>query len=106
MRAPAVPVTMGSPRFLNVKTQSFSVTEAWFPAGAVLEPHTHDRPVLALMLRGGFRTRIHGRSLDCDAGVAWTEPLGERHANYVGVKGAQVIVIEPDATRTELLDPF
>jgi AraC family transcriptional regulator len=97
---------MGSPRFLTLDTQSFWVTEAWFEPGVVLEPHTHDRPILSVMLRGGFRTSIAGRSLDCHQGIAWTEPRGEQHANYAGPNGAQVVVIQPDAAKTELLAPF
>jgi AraC family transcriptional regulator len=59
-----------------------------------------------MMLRGGFRTDISTRSLECDAGYAWTEPVAETHANYVGALGAHVLVIQPDPTRDELLDPL
>jgi AraC-like DNA-binding protein/quercetin dioxygenase-like cupin family protein len=104
MRA-AVPVTMGSPRFRSMETRTFSVTDAWFPAGAVLEPHTHDGSILAYMVHGGFRTRISGRVLPCDEGTAWTEPLGERHANYVSEHGAQCLVIQTNG-RPANLDLF
>jgi AraC family transcriptional regulator len=101
-----VPITMGSPRFMTRETDSFRVTEAWFPPGAILDPHTHDRPVLAMMLRGGFQTEFAAQRLECDAGYAWTEPNAEKHSNYVGRSGAHVLVIQPDPTREELVEPL
>jgi AraC family transcriptional regulator len=58
------------------------------------------------MLRGNFRTDIQRRNLSCDPGFAWTEPLGERHANHAGSEGAHVVVIQPDAGKHELLSPL
>jgi AraC family transcriptional regulator len=101
-----VPITMGTQRFKSLDAGSFRITRAWFPPGSVLEKHTHDRAVLAVMLRGGFRTDIAHQSLACDAGYAWTEPLGEAHANHVGAEGAYVVVIQPDGRDVELLTPM
>ena len=103
---PAVPVSMGSPRFRSIETDGFVVTEAWFPPGAVLRPHTHERPILAVMLHGGFRTEIGARTLACDQSYAWTEPLGEQHSNHVGREGAHALVIEPDWQREDVSGPF
>lgn len=97
---------MGTQRFQSFATESFRVTRAWFPAGSLLDRHTHDRATLAVMLRGGFRTDIARRQLACDAGCAWTEPLAELHANRVGAEGAHVVVLQPDAEREELLAPM
>lgn len=102
MRSRSVPVTMGSPKFRTHKSAMLHVTEAWFPPGAVLEPHTHDRAILAVMLHGGFKTRIAGRSLDCEATFAWTEPLAERHENHVGAQGAHALVFQPDPHAEDL----
>lgn len=106
MRLQPVPITMGTQWSTSLDSDSFRVTEAWFPPGAVLATHTHDRAVVAVMLRGGFRTDIVRRSLACDAGFAWTEPLGERHANYVGAEGAHALVVQPDGAKAELLRPM
>lgn len=73
----------------------FRLTHARFPAGEVLEPHSHDRATFAVMLEGGFDLTIGGRRLDCRAGTVFTEPGGDRHANYVGSGGARVMVIQP-----------
>ena len=101
-----VPITMGSPRFVTRETESFRVVEAVFPAEAILERHTHDRPSFGIMLRGGFRTDIAARRLACDVGYAWTEPNAERHSNHVGPSGAHVLVIQPDPSREELIEPL
>jgi AraC family transcriptional regulator len=94
---------MGTQRFQSLETESFRVTQAWFPPRSVLDRHTHDRSVFAVMLRGGFRTDIAHKGLDCVSGFAWTEPLGESHANFVGAEGAHVVVLQPDGRRDELL---
>lgn len=102
----AVPVTMGSPRFRSVDTGRCLATEAWFPPHAELPSHTHDRSIFAVMLRGGFRSRIAGRSLQCDPSSIWTEPCEERHSNHVGAEGALVLVVQPDPAEAGMFEPF
>jgi AraC family transcriptional regulator len=101
-----VPVSMGSPRFQTMSTTSCMVIQAWFPAHAVLEPHTHERSIFALMLEGSFDTVLGSRRLECTPAVAWTEPREERHANFIGCLGARVLVIQPDPARVALFEPF
>jgi AraC family transcriptional regulator len=106
VRSPHVPITMGTERFQSLETESFRITQAWFPPGSVLDKHTHDRGSFAVMLGGGFRTDIACTTLDCATGFAWTEPLGERHANFVSAEGARVVVLQPDGRKDELLSPM
>lgn len=106
MRPGNVPVTMGSPRFRTLATSGCTVTEAWFPPGVVLEPHTHDRTIFAVMLDGSFDSVIANRHLDCTPATVWTEPREERHANYIGRAGAHVLVVQPDPARGDLFAPF
>jgi AraC family transcriptional regulator len=101
-----VPVTMGSPRFRTSATSGCTVTDAWFPPGVVLEPHTHERPIFAVMLDGSFDSAIAHRRLDCTPAAVWTEPREERHANYIGRAGARVLVVQPDPARSDLFAPF
>jgi AraC family transcriptional regulator len=96
MRQAAVPVTLGSPWFRIVDTAACRVTEARFSAGDVLHAHSHDRPIMAVMLGGSFDTVIMGRRFACLPDHAWTEPCEERHANYIGQRGAHVLVFQPD----------
>ena len=104
--APNVPITMGSPRFRSLNLDGFVVTEAWFPAQEVLANHTHDRACVAVMLEGSFDLRFPGKAYPCPPTTVFTEPAGETHANYMGSRGAHVVVVQPDPAGTELLRPF
>lgn len=103
---PHVPVTTGSAAFRTLDTGSSLITHARFPAGTVIEPHTHDRPIFAVMLSGGFQSAIAHRRLDCVPMCLWTEPAGEVHANYIGRAAANVVIVQPDPSLHELLSPF
>ena len=102
----SVPVTMGSPTFRTLELDDFAVVQAWFPPHAVLDRHRHERACVAVMLEGSFTLKLTGHSHHCSPTAVFTEPLGEPHANYIGPRGAQVIVIQPDPTRAEQLRPF
>ncbi len=106
MRLRHVPVTMGSPRFRVADTGMCCVTDAWFPPNAVLEPHTHERAIFAVMLAGSFSNRIAGREYDCTPSSYWTEPLGEKHSNRGGTSGARVFVVQPDPRGSDVFAPF
>lgn len=106
MRRANVPVTMGSPRFRTAATTGCTVTDAWFPPDAVLEPHTHERTIFAVMLDGSFDSAIGRRRLDCTPAAVWTEPREEKHANYIGRAGARVLVVQLDPARHDLFAPF
>lgn len=106
MRRANVPVTMGSPRFRTAATSACTVTDAWFPPGTVLEPHTHARTIFAVMLDGSFDSTIGRRQLDCTPTTVWTEPREEKHANYIGRVGARVLVVQPDPERADLFGSF
>ena len=101
-----VPVHMGSPKFHTQDTRTALATQAWFPPGATLPPHTHERAIFAIMLGGSFETAVAGRRLGCIPGAIWTEPAEERHANFVGSCGARVLVVQPDPARKDVFDPF
>jgi AraC family transcriptional regulator len=93
-------VTMGSPRFREVRTPSVDVVSAWFPPNARLTSHTHARAVFGVMLDGAFRTRIASREVDYLPAGAWTEPAEERHANVASARGARVLILQPTAGST------
>lgn len=90
------PISLGSIQ-TNVRDFSpFTVAHIRFPPGAVLETHTHERPVFAISLRGTLDNRILRQTLDLDRASVWTEPAGEPHENRVGTAGAEVLAILPD----------
>ncbi|HYO45081.1 MAG TPA: AraC family transcriptional regulator [Gemmatimonadota bacterium] len=100
-----VPVHMGSPRFDVVNVGGFRITDAWFPAGEVLPPHVHERPIFATMLSGSFLDVFRTVTHECTPSTVFTEPAGERHANRIQDAGAHVLVIQPDPVETERLRP-
>lgn len=106
---------MGSPRFITADVNEWRCTYAWFPPGAELETHVHERATFGVMLRGGFdltftSPAIRRRSLECGPATVFTEPAGETHGNSIGTGGASVLVlqIDPDADglKIEPLRPF
>lgn len=100
---PEVPVTMGSEDARTLEVGSVRATHAFFPEGAHLASHRHDRPTFAVMLEGGFdlsftSPAVRHRQLDCTAGTIFTEPAGESHANSIFESGARVLVLQADVT--------
>lgn len=102
----AVDVSHGSSWSRTFDTPLFQITEARFAPGAVLAPHTHPRPICAIMLAGSFDTRIGQRAVDCSRGTVWTEPREERHRNHAGGAGAHVLVVQPDPDRGDAIQPL
>ena len=90
------PVSLGSPRFRNADHGGFLVSDVWFPPGLVLEPHHHDRTVVAVTLGGGWDSVMGGRPRESTPGMLLTEPAGQRHGNHFGPAGARVLIVQPD----------
>lgn len=105
MRRSYVPVTMGSPKFTVVDAGRFRITDAWFPPGARLPDHAHERTTFAVMIDGSFDLKFGGRRLECPPSTVLTEPAGERHANEIGTRGAHVVVVQPDPEDEEIVEP-
>ena len=97
-----VPVTMGSATARTRAAGTVDVTEARFPAGAVLDRHLHERPIVCVMLEGSFDHVGDRRSRDCTPGTVLIEPAGDPHGNAIRRAGARVLVVEPEP-RDELL---
>jgi AraC family transcriptional regulator len=102
-----VPVQMGSEVHLASEAGCFRFTWARFPAGAVLEPHTHDRVTFAVILQGGFDLRftspaIRRRELACGPATIFSEPPGEMHSNHLYSAGATVVVVQPDPKKDDV----
>ena len=93
-RKPPVPVHLGSPHFTSMEYGPFLVTDAWFPPGLLLPPHTHDRTVLATTLEGTWDSVLTRRPRICTPFTVLTEPAGERHSNHFA-SGAHVLAVQP-----------
>ena len=101
-----VPVTQGSPRFSHVSVKGCGVIHAWFPPDSIIEPHTHEHATFAVMLSGSFDVEFERKTYACAPSCIAVEPGGERHANYIGVQGANVLVLQPAPGEIELWRPF
>ena len=106
-RAPdsPVPISMGSPRFTTRVVPGFEISDVWFPPGAVLPSHVHERAVVAVCIEGRIESRLGDRVLDGSSGALWTEPAGDAHSNVTSSMGARVVALLPDPERADLLDP-
>jgi hypothetical protein len=96
---------MGSIRSLDMALPGMSVCDVWFPPGAHLSAHTHERAIFAVALEGALDSRLPGHQLRCDPAAVWTEPAQERHSNRIGPRGARVLALLVDPAAEELLQP-
>ena len=106
MAARSVPVTLGASRSRGVNVGGFLVTRVWFPPLLELPLHTHERATVAVILRGSFDGLMRTTSHPCPTATLLTEPAGELHGNLFEQAGAEVLTVQPDPARTELLEPL
>ena len=106
MAAGHVPVTLGNPGSRRAEVDGFLVTWVRFPALLKLPLHTHDRATVAVILNGSFDGLMRHASHPCPVATSLTEPPGEPHGNVFEEAGADVLTIQPDPDRLELLEPF
>jgi AraC family transcriptional regulator len=102
----AVPVTLGSSWSRHIDVGGFRVTRVRFPPLLKLPLHTHERATVAVILTGSFDGLMRSSSHSCPAASVLTEPAGEPHGNLFERAGADVLTIQPDPARLELLEPF
>jgi AraC family transcriptional regulator len=99
------PVHLGSPRFETHEYGPFLVTHAWFPPGLTLPAHVHERAVVAVTLEGGWSSEIVRHPCQCTPATLLVEPAGEPHSNHFGTRGGRVMILQPDFTAREELEP-
>jgi AraC family transcriptional regulator len=101
-----IPVTTGSQVSRCADVDGFLVTWVRFPPLLKLPLHTHDRATVAVILNGSFDGLMRHSSHPCPSATTLTEPPGELHGNLFERAGADVLTIQPDPGRFELLEPF
>ena len=106
MSAGDVPVTLGSSRSRCVDVDGFRVSQVRFPPLLKLPLHAHDRATVAVILRGSFDGLMRTTSHPCPVATLLTEPAGELHGNRFERSGAEVLTVQPDPARAELLEPL
>ena len=106
MAAGHVPVTLGSSGSRCADVDGFLVALVRFPPLTKLPLHTHERATVAVILRGSFDGLMRHASHPCPASTVLTEPPGELHGNLFQRAGADVLTVQPDPGRVELLESF
>ncbi len=106
MAAGHVPITLGSSRSRCADVDGLLVTWVRFPPLAKLPLHTHERATVAVILNGSFDGLMRHASHPCPASTFITEPPGEPHGNLFERAGADVLTVQPDPGRLDLLEPF
>lgn len=106
MAAGHVPITLGSSRSRCADVDGLLVTWVRFPPLARLPLHTHERATIAVILNGSFDGLMRHTSRPCPPSTFITEPPGEPHGNLFERAGADVLTVQPDPGRRDLLEPF
>ena len=106
MAARHVPITLGSSRSRCADVDGLLVTWVRFPPLAKLPLHTHERATVAVILNGSFDGLMRHTSHPCPASTLITEPSGEPHGNRFEGAGADVLTVQPDPGRLDLLEPL
>lgn len=87
------PITLGR-TVRKVATPSFVFTETAHRAGAVLEPHAHERAAISYVAEGR-RTYLFGtRCVEAVSGAVVFVPAGEQHASRVGGADGHGLMVE------------
>lgn len=91
-----VPVAWGSQSAARLDVGALRFMELRFPPALVLPAHAHERPTLAVIVRGGFQTSLASDVLECRRASLRVEPAGSPHSNRFGAAGAHIVVVQPD----------
>ena len=91
-----VPVAWGSQSASTLDVGALRFMELRFPSALVLPSHAHDRPTLAVVMKGGFETRLAADVEVCGRSSLRIEPAGSPHTNRFGPLGAHIVVVQPD----------
>jgi AraC family transcriptional regulator len=99
-----VPVAWGSQSASTLDLGALRFMELRFPSALVLPSHAHDRPTLAVVMKGSFETRLSSDVQICGRSSLRIEPAGSHHTNHFGPLGAHIVVVQPDPA-SPLLGP-
>lgn len=81
-------------RVANTEVAGYRVLEAVYTNGLSLPRHTHPRPALSFVARGGFRETSRGGAVTCTAGMLHVRPSEEPHANEFDPKGSRILIVD------------
>jgi len=95
---PARPASMvagiAGRRVATTEVAGYRVVEAVYTKGLSLPRHTHPRPALSYVARGGFRETSRLGSAVCRAGMMHVRPSEEPHANEFDPNGTRILIVD------------
>jgi len=100
MRTQAAPVGpsmiagVAGRRVAAVDVAGYRVLEAVYTNGLSLPRHTHPRPALSFVARGGFREINRQGVGECFAGMLHVRPSEEMHANEFDPRGSRLLIVD------------
>lgn len=78
-----------------------AVSEAEFDGDLALPRHTHETPILAVLLSGSMEINLGRHQHDCGQCSVQVHPAGEPHAQKYGRSGASMLVVQPVFERAD-----
>jgi AraC family transcriptional regulator len=81
-------------RVAAIEVAGYRVVEAVYTNGLSLPKHTHPRPALSFVARGGFRETNRTGADEVRAGMLHVRPSEELHANEFDSKGSRLLIVD------------
>jgi AraC family transcriptional regulator len=81
-------------RVATTEVAGYRVLDAVYTNGLTLPTHTHPRPALSFVARGGFRETTRRGVAVCSTGMLHIRPSEEPHANQFDVAGTRITIID------------
>ncbi len=87
------PITAGV-EIKTVDAATLRITETVHPPKLRLAPHRHERPSIALVIKGSFVEQFGSNAHECNAGAIVLKPAEAIHSDTYGNNGARSLIIE------------
>jgi AraC-like DNA-binding protein/quercetin dioxygenase-like cupin family protein len=81
-------------RVATSEVAGYRVLDAVYTNGLSLPRHTHPRPALSFVARGGFRETSRRGVVSCRAGMLHIRPSEEPHANQFDPDGTRILIVD------------
>jgi AraC family transcriptional regulator len=81
-------------RVATTEVAGYRVVEAVYTKGLSLPRHTHPRPALSYVARGGFRETNRRGVEVCRPGMMHVRPSEEPHANEFDPNGTRILIVD------------
>jgi AraC family transcriptional regulator len=81
-------------RVATTEVAGYRVVEAVYNKGLSLPQHTHPRPALSYVARGGFRETNRRGVEVCRSGMMHVRPSEEPHANEFDPNGTRILIVD------------